>query len=259
MKDKTLIWVKVIFGFGILLVVSAPFILTLSGGLIDFSNTGAIGDTIGGTTAPIASLLGSILVFYALKAQIDANTAIQKQLENQKNEEIKRKTTSYIGGQIDFLSKEIDSFRLIEHKSGRTFTGQQDLPDQYVEHIGSSAILELVKNRLAYIGDKESDEKLLSENPQLKHFYYMLLTFSNILDSIDKHNLAKVDRNYFCGQVAYLFEAKIVPGFHSNRIKKLSDGPPCEKCGKRHNGIPSLIFHLIENISERIENTAKTV
>jgi hypothetical protein len=256
MKDKTLIWVKVIFGFGILLVVSAPFILTLSGGLIDFSNTGEIGDTIGGTTAPIASLLGSILVFYALKAQIDANTAIQNQLQNQENEEIKRKTTRYIGGQIDFLSKEIDSFRLIERKSGKAFTEQ---PDQYVEHIGSSAILELVKNRLAHIGDEESDKKMLSENPQLKHFYYMLLTFSNILDSIDKHNLEEIDRNYFWGQVAYLFEAKIVPGFGSKRIKKLNDEPPCEKCGKRHHGIPSLIFHLIENISERIENTANNV
>lgn len=54
------------------------------------SNTGFIGDTIGGLTAPFLSLGGSILVFAALKAQIDANKAVQDQFVSQQKENNKR-------------------------------------------------------------------------------------------------------------------------------------------------------------------------
>lgn len=54
------------------------------------STTGFIGDTIGGLTAPFLSLTGSILVFAALKAQIDANKAVQEQFRAQQKENDKR-------------------------------------------------------------------------------------------------------------------------------------------------------------------------
>tara|TARA_R110000868_G_scaffold175781_2_gene413004 strand:- start:6045 stop:6818 length:774 start_codon:yes stop_codon:yes gene_type:complete len=251
MNRKTLFWVKLIFGVGILLVISAPILLTLSGGLIDFSSTGEIGDTIGGTTAPIVSLLGSALVFYALKAQIDANTLIQNQLKDQKKDEIRRKITSNINGQIDFLSKEIDNFRILERKNSSPMSKVSQV--HYIELKGSSAILELIKKRIAHLGDTDSTEKLFSDHPELKLFYFILLTFSNILDSIENSKIDEIDKKYFRDLLAYLFEAKIIPGFHVGRVKDFNDEPPCEKCGKKHQGVPSVIFHLVEVISEKIE------
>ncbi|HNR21033.1 MAG TPA: hypothetical protein PKN75_14555 [Bacteroidia bacterium] len=69
---------------GILLTIIAPYFLTRSWGLLDFSSTGQIGDTIGGITAPITSLIGAILVYFALKEQIKANKIIQDQVSDQK-------------------------------------------------------------------------------------------------------------------------------------------------------------------------------
>ena len=46
--------------------------------LISFTDTGQIGDTIGGTTAPFLGFFGSILVYLSLKAQIDANEQVRK-------------------------------------------------------------------------------------------------------------------------------------------------------------------------------------
>ncbi|MCA0237544.1 MAG: hypothetical protein LCH81_14290 [Bacteroidetes bacterium] len=58
---KILLWV------GIPLCILSPILFTQPWGLIDFSNTGAIGDTIGGITAPFINILGAVLVFLALE------------------------------------------------------------------------------------------------------------------------------------------------------------------------------------------------
>jgi len=54
------------------------------------AKTGAIGDTIGGLTGPFLNIAGSILVFAALKAQIDANKAVQDQFIHQQKENNKQ-------------------------------------------------------------------------------------------------------------------------------------------------------------------------
>lgn len=76
--------IKIFLGVGILLIL-IPLIFTCNDiSWISFKETGTIGDTIGGITAPFIGFGGSILVYLALKAQIDANNAIQKQFEEQK-------------------------------------------------------------------------------------------------------------------------------------------------------------------------------
>ena len=46
---------------------------------ISFSDTGQIGDTIGGITAPFVGLLGALLVYKSFKAQIEANKTLSKE------------------------------------------------------------------------------------------------------------------------------------------------------------------------------------
>lgn len=79
------------FGLIIILFVSV-FIFTreVIWDTFDYSNTGEIGDTIGGITAPVINLIGAILIFISFKAQINANEIqtdlINKELENQKQD-----------------------------------------------------------------------------------------------------------------------------------------------------------------------------
>ena len=65
--------IELLLFFGIFLMIISPWILTRSFGFIDFQNTGEIGSTIGGITAPITGLIGALLIYYALIAQRDAN------------------------------------------------------------------------------------------------------------------------------------------------------------------------------------------
>ncbi len=64
--------------------ITLPYFFTRDWTDISFRDTGNIGDTIGGITAPFLSFFGSILVYLALKAQIDANEQINDQFKDQK-------------------------------------------------------------------------------------------------------------------------------------------------------------------------------
>ncbi|HLP55119.1 MAG TPA: putative phage abortive infection protein [Fluviicola sp.] len=75
----------VIIIVGSLFAILAPFLFTRNGS-ISFLDKGPIGDTIGGTTAPIVGLVNAILVYFALRSQIRANEIVQEQrLDDKKN------------------------------------------------------------------------------------------------------------------------------------------------------------------------------
>lgn len=51
---------------------------------LDFTNTGPIGDTIGGITAPIINIVGALLVYVSFQAQLEANKIQTKALSEEK-------------------------------------------------------------------------------------------------------------------------------------------------------------------------------
>lgn len=74
---------------GAILIFVLPFMVTFLN--IEFlGKYGPVGDTIGGITSPISQLLGSILIYLALKAQLDANTIIQNQVNEDNKQSLIR-------------------------------------------------------------------------------------------------------------------------------------------------------------------------
>ena len=77
---------KWLIGIGITLAVFAlfsPFIFTRDClfDSVNFSNTGPIGDTIGGLTAPFIGVASVICMYFAFRMQLDANKIMQSQFE----------------------------------------------------------------------------------------------------------------------------------------------------------------------------------
>lgn len=71
----------------LILSVFAPLVLTEESiSFVSFIGKGEIGDTIGGITSPFIGLISAILVYLALKAQIDANIQVSSQFQLQKFE-----------------------------------------------------------------------------------------------------------------------------------------------------------------------------
>jgi hypothetical protein len=60
---------------GLLIICVVPLISVQHYGWFDYTSTGEIGDTIGGTTSPFLSLLGAILVYLSFQEQYNANVS----------------------------------------------------------------------------------------------------------------------------------------------------------------------------------------
>jgi len=112
-----------LFSGFILLVVISPILLTLPNfwKYLDFSETGQIGDTIGGITAPFINLLGAVLVYLSFNEQLKANKIQEKALLNEIRRNNNEKRFNSIIHDIDNLRKDINDYKLIG--KGHTETG----------------------------------------------------------------------------------------------------------------------------------------
>lgn len=111
---KKHIWTIIIFALFGLILLFLPWLLTQNYSGVDLSNTGQIGDTIGGVTAPFIGFLAAILVYLAFRAQIDANYEIRNQFKVQKtNDHFYKMLDIHLNNVADF---EMNSHRMISDK-----------------------------------------------------------------------------------------------------------------------------------------------
>ncbi len=94
------------------LIFILPIIFTRDWGLLSFRETGNIGDTIGGITSPFTSLFGSLLVYLALKAQIDANKLVQDQFRKQEEDDLRKNFENTFFNMLNLHLKVVGSIEL---------------------------------------------------------------------------------------------------------------------------------------------------
>lgn len=97
---------------GIVVTLFAPIIFTQLPCIVDFSNKGDIGSTIGGTTAPFIGILSILLLFYTLWEQIKFNKA-QKGISA--DEQFKSTFFNLLQTQRDILSKISGEFSYLNY------------------------------------------------------------------------------------------------------------------------------------------------
>ena len=94
---------------GAILIFILPFSVSFLN-LEVLGEYGPVGDTIGGITSPVSQLLGSILIYLALKAQLDANTIIQNQVNEDNKQSLIRHDLEQIHELYSFFQNNIKSF-----------------------------------------------------------------------------------------------------------------------------------------------------
>ena len=119
-RKKNVNWMKVFTFVMIALIVFAPLIFTrgLLCSSVAFNNTGQIGDTIGGTTAPFIGVLSAILLYVTLNEQRKFN---RQQQRLAMEEQFKTMFFNLLNVQRDITSKlELSFFQLnyntLEHE-----------------------------------------------------------------------------------------------------------------------------------------------
>lgn len=226
---------------GVFLIIIAPFLFTRNFGLLNFGSPGKIGDTIGGITAPISGLIGSILVYLALRAQIDANSLIQTQFEDQKKEDKYHKSYLYISNQVEFVRQEIDNILYNKIRTKGKVSQQIDLK-------GTSAINETL-HVCAKINQNHFDGELLVEFPNLTKIRLLLEKCEAILDIIERFNFLLDDKGYLQDSVKFVYQMNLKPYLTLHEEERMSKSTPCERCGEKHDGIPEEIYSVFDRIN----------
>lgn len=246
MNDKLIKQARLFFILGITLVILAPFIFTRSG-FIDFSNTGQIGDTIGGITAPIANLIGSILIFYALQAQIEANRIIQDQIKSQTNSEIKKKNIQNLFDQFKILREDINEFTYItsvKDNNGKVTN------TTYLTRTGFDAFRQVIIGMKQF--KSETHGNVYDVNPKLVEIKNILMVVDKLVDKVVAVEADEVDKVFLVNLISYQFNSKVMPAFSGMENYKLSKQKNCEYCGNKHSGIPDELFGLINSIHTKL-------
>lgn len=117
--DGTVIFAAVLIFFGFLVILFLPYALTNFQFLgINFTQTGQIGDTIGGITAPFLALINATLMFLTIRTQIKANKIIQDQILSDTDSKKINTLFEFLQNYVDTIgTEELDSkdFRLINN------------------------------------------------------------------------------------------------------------------------------------------------
>ncbi|RXM41479.1 hypothetical protein BOQ62_00150 [Chryseobacterium sp. CH21] len=146
----------------ILFTFIAPLIFTLKLDLIDFTETGQIGDTIGGITAPFINVLNAILIYIAFTEQLKANNLLKEQIDGEDRKEqgrlqnietlIKFDIIHNIVPNLQSLKAEIEQF-FINRETGMlgTYSTFPELNDEIFVNLNHSDLLKIFGNRFKYV------------------------------------------------------------------------------------------------------------
>lgn len=209
--DSVTKWILGVAVFFIIFSFIAPAIFVNSAILpkLDFSETGQVGDTIGGIMNPFIALVGILLTFLAFYMQIKANQ-IQKQLfldglkaEKAKEDNYEKKDAEY---KLSLLKSDLETILDdIEHKAKKIkefYEAERSKP------YGANLLFRTPSNKYTRILDLDrlsiykgfklflsSDEKWIkSFNLLYNTLDYLPLFFAEIYKIYDNHSKTKYDK-----------------------------------------------------------------
>ena len=179
--------------FGILVLFIFPIIITQYNLWFDFTNTGSIGDTIGGLTAPIIGVLSSLLIYYSFRAQIKANYIIQNQIDRQEGEEAEKREFNYQMEAYKHLIQIIENY-----KSNDEFNPENTL------YKGSDALTVSFCN----ISQRKFGPEKVNHR-QIRFVNFVLDQFDSIIKSFKYSQTKNFDIRLSVSLVNNLFEMEI--------------------------------------------------
>jgi hypothetical protein len=199
---------------GIIFVFIIPLIIinfNLLGQWSNFSQTGQIGDTIGGITAPIVGLVGAILVFYSFKIQLEFNIKQSEALDNERDIRKQQQAEKFIQN----LSEIVDVYyhekgpkmrETIEFLNERS--SSSDFFNINIKAIGRDIEeLKYYIHVFAYLVEKLSDKSLDKsfKDINMLKLQYLLAENSGLVDETFM-SIGKLDIGQFSNETLELYE-----------------------------------------------------
>lgn len=246
-SENVLRYAKVVLLIGIPIILISPFIFTRSLGFVSFTETGQIGDTIGGLTAPIVNLIGAILVYFALYAQIEANKIVQNQIEEQKKDALESKNFNSLFEIFKQVKSDLDNFTVTKNVSTGSVTRmlKGEIQPNIVTYMGKEAIDNFFeKILLETCPVRKSDDFFVKDSKYLS-FIDTLTVIELLTIKINSSTLSQIDRETLIELIKYLFNSKIK--------SLLPSEVACKFCNKAHNLLPDKLSEILNKINANLK------
>lgn len=215
--------IGIFIGFSILAIFIAPLIFT-SGAIcerFEFLQTGPIGDTIGGCTAPIVGIVSVVLLYLTLKSQLDFN---KTQTNLQRDEQFKSTLFYLLGQQRDILLSLHEDFEFLKRgnfdKTKYSVSGQA-----YFTHalFQLQKLFHVLEKSTAYSNSITEEEK----NGILEDLSYRIYDGINLPSDMKEENKNNIENTHNLLWLNFLVNKFSISEEEFNDYKKNEDA--CDK------------------------------
>lgn len=224
---------------GTLLTIVVPLMLPLLP-LKHLKDYGSIGDAFGGIANPIAQIVGFVLLYLPLRAQITANSILQLQVNAENKKEIQRRSVKLIHELYTFLENNINTFSYEDKFEGDN--GMQVLH-------GRRAIRCFIDDIEEMNIDLHNAEQLLQEDG-VREILSILRIAEDILDRIKLADIDENDKMFYIDLMKHELTFSIFPYTDLDETANLKLAI-CEECHQPHGNYPPLIFDKLQLLKRR--------
>ncbi|MCZ8216146.1 MAG: hypothetical protein O9262_07900 [Cyclobacteriaceae bacterium] len=184
------------------------------------STTGQIGDTIGGITAPIINIVGSILIFISFLSQNKANKIQAEHNSFALLHELYKDLKDDFNN-LSFYSKSIGN--------GNIYQGKRAL----------SVFSEVLESR--------KDNEDFKKNSYFNELLFLIGSFSILLNIVKTSNVNETEKKYIFRLIHFLYTTRIKE--HVTKIINTTSGIP------QHNDFHSTLYSFDSKIEESFQET----
>ena len=228
---KWLLWV------GIILTFLFPLLLPVFQKM-GFGTFGDVGEAIGGITSPISQLIGSILLYLALKAQLSANNIVQGQIEKDNAKEEKQHNTEQIRAFYTFFQDTIKNFSYeFSDENGKQLLNGRRAVKCFLNDLEQMKVnIHSTDDVLMYDGVRE----LLSILKSAEDLF-------NRIDTVSSHSQHILFyRNLLQHELLFnIFPYQDLDDEINIKAEK------CSVCAEAHSYYPPIIFDKIKNLESK--------
>jgi hypothetical protein len=187
---------------GLLFVIFAPYLFTQlsTNRVFDFSNTGQIGDTIGGITAPFINLIAVLLIYFSFRQQLLSNEMQIGLINNEKEERKKTKELELINLAYNDLKTYVDNFQYVFEKT--SIKDMKTLEEVYKGEDAIYHLIKVLKQHKGHVGFRNQRNAISS-------LIAILHLVNGIIDKLGYSRFKRHEKLFLVNQINTFFQIKI--------------------------------------------------
>lgn len=221
---------------GALLMFATPWIFSVMS-VNDFKNVGQVGSAFWDVVAPIAQLVGIILLYLALRERRTANNIVQMQVDAKSRREIQERSVKHLHELYTLLENNISNF---------SYESKFDT-DSKIKVLQGKRAIRCFINDIEEMNIDLHDNDLLLQKDGVREILSILRIAEHIFEKIKEADIEEADKNFYLNIMKHELTFSIFPYTDLDESANLKL-EICEECNEPHGNYPPLIFDKMQQL-----------